>query len=101
MRVGRLQLSTLSMGSGHDVLLLHGLGATKASFFDTAAALCARYRVHALDLPGFGSSSKPVNAPYNAPWFARTVVGAMDELGSRRAHGRQLDGRKASRSRSA
>ena len=40
------------MGEGPDVLLLHGLGATKASFFDTAAALSRRYRVHALDLPG-------------------------------------------------
>ena len=46
-------------------------GGTKASFFDTAAALSRRYRVHALDLPGFGSSSKPATAPYNAAWFAR------------------------------
>ena len=52
------------MGEGPDVLLLHGLGGTKASFFDTAAALSRRYRVHALDLPGFGGSSKPAPAPY-------------------------------------
>ena len=30
------RVSTLTMGEGPDVLLLHGLGATKASFFDTA-----------------------------------------------------------------
>ena len=38
--VGRLKVSTLTMGEGpEDVLLLHGLGGTKSSFFDTAAAL--------------------------------------------------------------
>ena len=53
-----------SRGDGPDVLLLHGLGATKTSFFDTAAALRHEgYRVHAIDLPGFGSSSKPASRP--------------------------------------
>ena len=60
--VGRHKVSTMTMGSGPDVLLLHGLGGTRASLFETAAALSGRYRVHALDLPGFGSSSKPAQA---------------------------------------
>ncbi|HEX4110349.1 MAG TPA: alpha/beta fold hydrolase [Solirubrobacteraceae bacterium] len=84
--VGRLRISTLTMGSGRDVILLHGLGATKASFVDTAAALSAHYRVHALDLPGFGSSSKPATAPYTPRWFAARVLDWMDEVGIRRAH---------------
>jgi pimeloyl-ACP methyl ester carboxylesterase len=85
--VGRLKVSTLTMGEGtEDVLLLHGLGGTKSSFFDTAAALSRRYRVHALDFPGFGGSSKPPLAPYDAAFFARTVVGAMDAMGIDRAH---------------
>src|SRR3954462_5243268 len=50
---GRLKLSTLTMGEGPNILLLHGLGGTKASFFDPAAALSRRHTVHALDLPGF------------------------------------------------
>src|SRR4051795_12728602 len=46
--VGRQSISTLTMGEGPDVLLLHGLGGTKTSFFDTAAALSRYgYRVHA------------------------------------------------------
>src|SRR4051812_10148787 len=36
---GRACVSTLTMGEGPDVLLLHGLGGAKSSFFDTAAAL--------------------------------------------------------------
>src|SRR3954462_13979853 len=67
------RVSTLTMGDGPDVLLLHGLGGTKTSFFDTAAALSGTYRVHAIDFPGFGGSSKPATAPYNARWFADTV----------------------------
>ena len=81
------------MGEGPDVLLLHGLGATKASFFDTAAALSHSYRVHAIDLPGFGGSCKPALARYGAPFFARAMLGAMDALGSSARTCRQLDGR--------
>src|SRR3954464_13513141 len=95
--VGKLRISTLTMGAGPDMLLLHGLGGTKSSFFDTAAALSRRYRVHALDLPGFGGSSKPPLAPYDSAFFARTVGGAMDALGIDRAHvvGNSMGGRVA------
>jgi pimeloyl-ACP methyl ester carboxylesterase len=96
--VGRTRISTLTIGRGDtDVLLLHGLGATKHSFIDTFGALSRNYRVHALDLPGFGSSSKPATAGYDAPYFARTVLGAMDELGIERAHivGNSMGGRVA------
>src|ERR1700734_1422086 len=76
--VGRYRISTLTMGHGPDVLLLHGLGGTRASLFATAAVLGQRYRVHAPDLPGFGSSSKPARAPYNARWYAETMLAFMD-----------------------
>jgi pimeloyl-ACP methyl ester carboxylesterase len=78
--VGRHQISTLTMGEGPDVLLLHGLGGTRASLLDTAAALSRNYRVHAPDLPGFGSSSKPALGAYNARWFAEIMIGLLDEL---------------------
>jgi pimeloyl-ACP methyl ester carboxylesterase len=91
-------VSTLTMGEGPDVLCIHGLGATKVSFFDTAAALThAGYRVHALDLPGFGSSSKPLAGLYSARWFADGVVAVMDALDVQRAHlvGNSMGGRVA------
>jgi pimeloyl-ACP methyl ester carboxylesterase len=92
------RVSTLTMGDGPDVVCVHGLGATKASFFDTAAALTrSGYRVHVLDLPGFGGSSKPVAAPYSARWFAETVVETMDALEIDRARlvGNSMGGRVA------
>jgi pimeloyl-ACP methyl ester carboxylesterase len=93
--VGRHRISTMTMGEGPDVLLLHGLGGTRASLFETAAALSSRYRVHAPDLPGFGSSSKPATGGYNASWFAGVILGLMDELGIERSHivGNSMGGR--------
>ena len=95
--VGRLSISTLTMGHGPDVVCLHGLGATKASMFDTAAALAGQgYRVHALDLPGFGGSSKRA-ASYGPDYFRRVVASVLDELGIERAHlvGNSMGGRVA------
>jgi pimeloyl-ACP methyl ester carboxylesterase len=95
--VGRHRVSTLTMGHGPDVLLLHGLGGTRASLLETAAALSQHYRVHAPDLPGFGSSSKPARGAYNAAWFSEIMLGLMDALGVQRAHlvGNSMGGRVA------
>jgi pimeloyl-ACP methyl ester carboxylesterase len=92
------RISILTLGEGPDVLLIHGLGAAKSSFLDCAAALAkAGYRVHALDLPGFGGSSKPALAPYTARWFSDAVLGVLDVLGLESAHvvGNSLGGRVA------
>lgn len=96
VRVKGSRLSTLTAGSGTShVILLHGLGSTKTSFYETVAALASRYRVHTLDLPGFGSSSKPARAPYDAAYFARAVLRFMDTLAIDRAHlvGNSMGGR--------
>jgi pimeloyl-ACP methyl ester carboxylesterase len=93
--VGRHRISTLSTGSGPDVLLLHGLGGTRASLLHTASALSRRYRVHAPDLPGFGSSCKPAVGRYNAGWFGDVMVGLLDALEIDRTHivGNSMGGR--------
>jgi pimeloyl-ACP methyl ester carboxylesterase len=95
VNAGKQRISTLTMGSGPDVLLLHGLGGTRASLFETAAALSRRYTVHAPDLPGFGSSGKPARGGYNAAWYAESILGLMDALAIDRAHlvGNSMGGR--------
>jgi pimeloyl-ACP methyl ester carboxylesterase/putative sterol carrier protein len=90
------RVTTLIAGSGREhAVCLHGLGGNKASFFETVAALAPDHTVHALDLPGFGSSSKPARAPYDARWFAGTVVDYLDAMGIERAHliGNSMGGR--------
>src|SRR5215211_6230292 len=88
-------LCTVSAGDGPEhVICLHGLGGSKASFFDTVAALTPEHSAHAVDLPGFGSSSKP-RAAYDAAFFARAVSGFMDAMEIERAHlvGNSMGGR--------
>jgi pimeloyl-ACP methyl ester carboxylesterase len=89
-------ISVLSAGTGPETILcVHGLGGTKASFLPTVNALADEYRVVAMDLPGFGESDKPIGAPYDATWFARSAFATMDALGLERAHvaGNSMGGR--------
>src|SRR5215216_5406310 len=98
VRAGKARISTLTAGDGIEtVILIHGLGSNKTSFFETVSALTPQYTVHAIDLPGFGSSSKPLRAPYDAAWFSRAVIRFMDAQGIDRAHivGNSLGGRVA------
>jgi pimeloyl-ACP methyl ester carboxylesterase len=102
LEVGRVrtalgEIALLRAGQGDPVILLHGLGATKASFLPTVAALAPSFRVIAVDLPGFGDSVKPIGAPYDALFFARAVAGLLDACEIERAHvvGNSMGGRVA------
>ena len=94
-RIG--DLSYVEAGTGPPLLALHGLGGTKASFLPTLAALAETHRVIALDLPGFGESAKPIGAPYDARFMARSAIAAMDGLEIDTAHlvGNSMGGRVA------
>ncbi|HEX7610647.1 MAG TPA: alpha/beta hydrolase, partial [Solirubrobacteraceae bacterium] len=91
------RLSIVEAGTGPPVLALHGLGATKGSFITTVGALSDRYRVIAVDQPGFGDSDKPIGAAYDPRYFARSAVQLLDALEIERANvvGNSLGGRVA------
>ncbi len=93
----RARLSTLEAGLGPPVLAIHGLGGTKGSFIHTIAALSDRFRVVAVDLPGFGDSDKPIGAAYDPRFFAGHMIELMDALELDRVHliGNSLGGRVA------
>jgi len=93
----RARLSTLEAGTGPAVVALHGLGGTKGSFLLTVAALSDRFRVIAVDLPGFGDSDKPIGAAYDARFFAKAMIDLLDALELERADlvGNSLGGRVA------
>jgi pimeloyl-ACP methyl ester carboxylesterase len=82
IRTKRGAISTLQAGEGKPVVMLHGLGGTKASFLPTVGALAPQgHRVIAVDLPGFGDSDKPIGARYDAKFFSQSVIALIDELG--------------------
>ena len=82
LEAGRCKISALVAGprDARPLLLIHGLGATKASWLTVVPELARYRRVIAVDLPGFGASSKP-NARYSAAWFAAKMLEMLDGLG--------------------
>jgi pimeloyl-ACP methyl ester carboxylesterase len=78
------------------LILIHGLGATKASWLPVVPELARHHRVIVIDLPGFGASSKP-RGSYSASWLAEHVFGLMDGLGLERSAvaGNSMGGRVA------
>jgi pimeloyl-ACP methyl ester carboxylesterase len=96
VRIPGATIRSLISGEGPEhVICLHGLGSNKASFFQTVSALAPEHTVHAIDLPGFGGSSKPARAAYDSRFFSQAVIGYMDALGIDRAHlvGNSMGGR--------
>ena len=81
--IGRgTKISALVAGSAdaEPLLLIHGLGATKASWLTVVPQLARTYRVIVIDLPGFGRSSKPIGR-YDSAWFCGHLCRLLDEMG--------------------
>ena len=83
--VGGAAVGGVTEGSGPDVVLLHGLGASTYTWRRVWRSLAASFRVHALDFPGFGRSSKPLDFDYSARGFSRVLLGVLDRLDVARA----------------
>lgn len=96
-RVKGTTIESVVAGSGTPVLLLHGLGASKVSFLPTFDGLTDRHEVHALDLPGFGKSDRPLPAGrrYTMAWMADQVHGYLVRNRLRQVHvvGNSMGGR--------
>jgi pimeloyl-ACP methyl ester carboxylesterase len=78
------------IGEGHDVVLVHGAGVSTEYWRPAQQALAAKglFRVHGLDLPGFGRSADPPWPPdlhrlsaHLGAWLEQAVPGACDLVG--------------------
>jgi 3-oxoadipate enol-lactonase len=76
---------TLRGRSGPPVLLLHGLGSSSTDWPEQQAALQARYRVVAVDLPGHGRSALP-GGPLTIERMAGDVGAVLTGLDAGPAH---------------
>lgn len=74
-----MSVSVERFGQGPDLVLLHGWGMNGAVWHGIVPALAARYRVHLVDLPGFGNSPLVGEAEYSLPWLAEQVAAILPE----------------------
>jgi abhydrolase domain-containing protein 6 len=65
IRVGEHEIAYLEGGNGSPVVLLHGFAGSKDLWNAVAKNLTPTYRVVALDIPGFGESSKLPSESYD------------------------------------
>ncbi len=72
-------------GAGEPVLLLHGLGGSRANWQPQLEALTARYRVVRYDIRGHGDSDKPRRG-YRLPTLAADAATLIRDLGLGSAH---------------
>jgi pimeloyl-ACP methyl ester carboxylesterase len=80
-RVDGVTVCYVDEGAGDDVVvLLHPMASTLKVWRPTIAALRARHRVIAVDLPGHGKSAKPRSFRYHPESFARVVHRLLDHL---------------------
>ena len=77
LRVDGLELRSVRTGRGPAVLLLHGYGESLIAWRGVFDRLSRNADVLAIDLPGFGLSSKPAHG-YSTEAMARLVIGALD-----------------------
>jgi pimeloyl-ACP methyl ester carboxylesterase len=73
------QIAWQQMGSGPDLILVHGLAASRAFWFPQAMRLRDHYTVTLFDLPGHGYSSRPASG-YDSRSLAQLLLGLMDTL---------------------
>ncbi len=77
--IDKIRLNYIIEGVGEDVIVLHGWGANIETVMPIVNVLKDKFRVHALDLPGFGKSDDP-DEPIDSFKYAEIVKRYMDEI---------------------
>jgi pimeloyl-ACP methyl ester carboxylesterase len=80
MEIDGLKLNSIVEGKGDNVIILHGWGANINTVMPIFNTLKDKFKVHAIDLPGFGESEEP-REPINSFRYADIVKTYMDKLG--------------------
>lgn len=71
LELGEHRIACVDVGTGDPALVLvHGLGSDLRAWARNIDALARHHRVVAIDLPGFGRSSKPMRPPTLRGWAA-------------------------------
>jgi pimeloyl-ACP methyl ester carboxylesterase len=82
---GQLRVIERNPGASETVVLVHGYGASSASWLPIVPELAKRFHVLAIDLPGFGLSDKR-EGDYSPDALADVVAAVLDQKRITRAH---------------
>lgn len=87
------RVNYVDVGKGDAIVFVHGLGGSWQNWLENIPHFVKRYRVIALDLPGFGQSTMP-SKPITMPGYAGIVeeLSARLELGPVRLVGNSMGG---------
>lgn len=85
IEIDGIKIQYEQQGQGTDVLVLHGWGASIQTMRPVIDALKNRYRVTALDFPGFGGSSAPPEH-FGVPEYTDLTYKFMHAVGLEKAH---------------
>lgn len=75
----KINYETHGEKNSKEILILHGWGANIASFAPVTKHLSTKFKVHILDLPGFGESDEP-NAGFFVEDYANIVLEFIQKL---------------------
>ncbi|WP_298449426.1 alpha/beta hydrolase [uncultured Marinobacter sp.] len=87
--VGDLQIAYLrnaEANNGDTIVLVHGFGANKDNWTRIARELTDDFNVYAIDLPGHGESSKPLDLGYRFEEQVAYLAGIIEALGISEMH---------------
>ena len=86
IQVDKYSIHYLEGGKGETILLLHGFNADKDNWSKFSESLVESYHVVAIDLPGFGESSKIEAESYDIASQAKKVNSIVETLGLKKFH---------------
>ncbi len=76
----------LQGGQGEPLVLIHGFGGSKDNFNRVAYYLTNQYTVYSIDVPGFGASTRDMNADYVINTQIDRVHEIIEKLGLQKPH---------------
>ena len=80
------QIHYRELGEGDTIVMLHHTASSSITFHRVMPLLADWFRVIAMDTPGFGASEPPPEIPGGMDYYARALVGLLDDLEIERAH---------------
>lgn len=89
VQVGELEIAYLRNSKANDgdaIVLVHGFGANKDNWTRLADHLTREFNVYAIDLPGHGESSKPLDLDYSLPEQAERLASILEALAIEESH---------------